>query len=78
MNVLVIQKDMDSLLHRRRPQVIAHALRVGIIVVRLGAVGAANVVVLVVHAVLCVAVLRFGVHVAVVGLAGRGKSLLRG
>jgi hypothetical protein len=71
MNVLVIQNDIDSLLHRRRPQVIAHALRVGIVVVRLGAVRAANVVVLVVHAVLCVAVLRLGVDVSVIGLSWR-------
>jgi hypothetical protein len=78
MNVLVIQKDLNRLLHRRRPQIIAHALRVGIVVVRLGAVGAADGVVLVVHAVLRVAVLGLGVNVAVVGLARRGKSLLRG
>jgi hypothetical protein len=78
MNVLVIQKDMNSLLHRRRPQVVAHALRVGIVVVRLGAVGTADVVVLVVHAVLGVAVLGLGVDIAVIRLSRRGQGLLRG
>jgi hypothetical protein len=52
-------------------------LRVGVVVIRLGAVGTADVVVLVVHAVLCVAVLGLRVNVAVIGLAGRRKSLLR-
>jgi hypothetical protein len=75
--VLVIQKDMRNLLHRGRPQVVTHALRVGVVVVGLGAVGAADVVVLVVHAVLRVAILRLRVDIAIVGLSWRGKRLLR-
>ena len=46
--------------------------------VGLCAVGAADVVVLVVHAVLRVAVLRLGVDVAVVCLSGGGQGLLAG
>jgi hypothetical protein len=72
----VIQKDVRSLLHRRRPQVVTHALGVCVVMVRLRAVRAADVVVLVVHAVLCVAVLWLRVDITVVCLSRRGESLL--
>ena len=66
----------NHLLHSRCPHLIAHPLLVWVVVVRLGAVGTADVVILIVHAVLRVAVLRLGVYVAVVGSSWRGKSLL--
>jgi len=77
-DVLVIQSEVRCLLHSGRPQVVTHALRVGIVMVRLRAVGAADVVVLVVHAVLGVTVLWLRVHVTVVCCSRRWQGLLRG
>lgn len=77
-DVLVIQGEVGDLLHGGRPDPVVHAVRALIVVVRLGAVRSANVLVLVVHAVLCVAVLWFRVYVAVVTISWRRKGLLRG
>jgi len=59
------------------PHSVAHLPLVGVVVVWFGAVGPADVVVLVVHAVLCL-VLRLRIDVAVVLCARRRKSLLAG
>jgi hypothetical protein len=64
-------------LHSRRPHFVAHPLLVGVVVVGLSAVWAADVVILVVHAVLRVAVLGLGVDVAVVSGSRRWEGLLR-
>jgi hypothetical protein len=63
------------LLDSRSPHAIAHLPLVGVVVIRLGAVGPTDVVVLVVHAVLCL-VLGLWVDVAVVLGSRRRESLL--
>jgi len=65
-----------TLLDSRSPHSVAHLAVVGIVVVRLSAVGTTDVVLLVVHSVLCL-VLGLWVDVAVVVLGSRrGESLL--
>ena len=59
----------------RGPHLVTHALLVGVVMVGLSAVWATDVVVLVVHAVLCL-VLRLRVDVAVVASAWRWQGLL--
>jgi hypothetical protein len=69
--------EAGNLLHGGCPQVVTHALWVGVVMVRIGAVGATDVVVvLVVHATLCVAILWFRVYIAVVSCSRRWKGLL--
>jgi hypothetical protein len=76
--VLLIHKGRESLLHGRSPHFIAHALRICVVVIWLSAVGATNVVVLVVHAGLGVAVLWLRIGIAILGSSRRRNSLLRG
>lgn len=65
-------------LHRRSPHLVRHPLLVGIVVVRLRAVGSPNVVVLVIHVVVRPAVRGLRVDVVVLTGTRRRQSLLRG
>ena len=68
-------KRVCGLLNGRRPHLVAHPLLVGVVVVRLSAVWATDVVVLVVHAILRL-VLGLRVDVSVVTSAWRRQGLL--
>ena len=74
----MVTNVVTGLLHSRSPHLTTHSLSVLIVVIWLRAVWSADVVVLIIHAVLSIPILWFRVYVTIISSSRRRKSLLGG